>query len=89
MITLLLFLLYALKFLFTEISATDYISDIHGLDMQCFFDTPGLTLTKGGYPHRDVKVRVESVWSAIDLYDVLIVIFDVHRHLNRLVTSCI
>uniref|UniRef100_A0A7N0T799 Era-type G domain-containing protein n=1 Tax=Kalanchoe fedtschenkoi TaxID=63787 RepID=A0A7N0T799_KALFE len=53
----------------------------------CFFDTPGLMLTKGGYPHKDMKVRVESVWSAVELYDVLIVIFDVHRHLTRLVTS--
>ncbi|KAK1393652.1 GTP-binding protein ERG [Heracleum sosnowskyi] len=49
----------------------------------CFFDTPGLILNRGGYPSKDIKVRVECAWSAIDLYDVLIVIFDVHRHLNR------
>ncbi|WOG81550.1 hypothetical protein DCAR_0100701 [Daucus carota subsp. sativus] len=49
----------------------------------CFFDTPGLTLNRGGYPSKDIKVRVECAWSAIDLYDVLIVIFDVHRHLTR------
>lgn len=49
----------------------------------CFFDTPGLTLNRGGYPSKDIKVRVECAWSAISLYDVLIVIFDVHRHLNR------
>ncbi|KAE9453639.1 hypothetical protein C3L33_14466, partial [Rhododendron williamsianum] len=38
-----------------------------------------------GFPYKeDIKVRVESAWSSVDLYDVLIVIFDVHRHLNRL-----
>lgn len=57
--------------------------------VQCFFDTPGLTLNRGGYPSKDIKVRVECAWSAIDLYDVLIVIFDVHRHLNRLVLVCV
>ncbi|KAG5523110.1 hypothetical protein RHGRI_035052 [Rhododendron griersonianum] len=37
-----------------------------------------------GFPNKeDIKVRVESAWSSVDLYDVLIVIFDVHRHLNR------
>ncbi|GFY98064.1 GTP-binding family protein [Actinidia rufa] len=51
--------------------------------MQCFFDTPGLTLNRGGFPYNDMKVRVESAWSSVGLYDVLIVIFDVHRHLNR------
>ncbi|KAL8101428.1 GTP-binding protein ERG [Apium graveolens] len=49
----------------------------------CFFDTPGLILNRGGYPSKDIKVRVECAWSAIGLYDILIVIFDVHRHLNR------
>ncbi|OWM85727.1 hypothetical protein CDL15_Pgr029150 [Punica granatum] len=49
----------------------------------CFFDTPGLMLTNSGLPHKDMKVRVESAWSTIGLFDVLIVIFDVHRHLNR------
>ncbi|KAL7197875.1 hypothetical protein ACSBR2_020404 [Camellia fascicularis] len=49
----------------------------------CFFDTPGLMLKKSGFPHNDMKVRVESAWSSVDLYDVLIIIFDVHRHLNR------
>lgn len=53
--------------------------------MQCFFDTPGLMLNCKGYPYRDVKSRVESAWSSIGLYEVLIVIFDVHRHLTRLV----
>ncbi|KAK9133811.1 hypothetical protein Scep_013339 [Stephania cephalantha] len=49
----------------------------------CFFDTPGLMLKTGGYPYRtDVRVRVESAWSSIDLYDVLIVLFDVNRHLS-------
>ncbi|KAF8412666.1 hypothetical protein HHK36_000634 [Tetracentron sinense] len=49
----------------------------------CFFDTPGIILKSGGYPCKtDVKVRVESAWSSVSLYDVLIVIFDVHRHLN-------
>ncbi|XP_057976231.1 GTP-binding protein ERG [Malania oleifera] len=49
----------------------------------CFFDTPGLTLKRSGYPYNDMKVRVQSAWSSVDLYDVLIVIFDVHRHMNR------
>lgn len=49
----------------------------------CFFDTPGLMLKKSGYPSRDTKAQIESAWSSINLYDVLIVIFDVHRHLTR------
>ncbi|XP_057445103.1 GTP-binding protein ERG [Lotus japonicus] len=49
----------------------------------CFFDTPGLMLNCGGFPYRDVKARVESAWSSVNLYEVLIVIFDVHRHLTR------
>lgn len=51
--------------------------------MQCFFDTPGLMLNCGGFPYRDVKARVESAWSSVNLYEVLIVMFDVHRHLTR------
>ncbi|CAJ1932731.1 unnamed protein product [Sphenostylis stenocarpa] len=49
----------------------------------CFFDTPGLMLNYGGFLYRDVKVRVESGWSSVNLYEVLIVIFDVHRHITR------
>ncbi|CAK7356424.1 unnamed protein product [Dovyalis caffra] len=49
----------------------------------CFFDTPGLMVNNRGYPYKDVKTRVESAWSTVDLYDVLMVIFDVHRHLTR------
>ncbi|THU56320.1 hypothetical protein C4D60_Mb11t16030 [Musa balbisiana] len=49
----------------------------------CFFDTPGLMIGHHGYPYRtDVKVRVESAWSSIGLYDLLIMMFDVHRHLT-------
>lgn len=48
----------------------------------CFFDTPGLMLGHHGLPYRDVTVRVESAWSSINLYDLLIVMFDVNRHLN-------
>uniref|UniRef100_A0A0D9X5F3 GTP-binding protein ERG n=1 Tax=Leersia perrieri TaxID=77586 RepID=A0A0D9X5F3_9ORYZ len=48
----------------------------------CFFDTPGLMLGHHGLPHRDVTVRVESAWSSINLYDLLIVMFDVNRHLQ-------
>ncbi|XP_006659933.2 GTP-binding protein ERG [Oryza brachyantha] len=48
----------------------------------CFFDTPGLMLGHHGLPHRDVTVRVESAWSSINLYDLLIVMFDVNRHLK-------
>ncbi|XP_030550681.2 GTP-binding protein ERG [Rhodamnia argentea] len=49
----------------------------------CFFDTPGLTLTCSGFPHKDLKARVESAWSAVKLYDVLVILFDVQRHLSR------
>ncbi|XP_016560255.1 GTP-binding protein ERG [Capsicum annuum] len=49
----------------------------------CFFDTPGLMLKKSGFPHKDMKARIESAWRSIDLYDVLIVIFDAHRHLTK------
>ncbi|KAJ0750572.1 putative GTP binding domain, P-loop containing nucleoside triphosphate hydrolase [Helianthus annuus] len=52
----------------------------------CFFDTPGLIMRSSGLPKSDVKVRVESAWSSIDLYDTLVVIFDVHRHLTRFIT---
>ncbi|KAJ3693512.1 hypothetical protein LUZ60_008992 [Juncus effusus] len=49
----------------------------------CFFDTPGLLIGHHGYPYRtDVKVRVESAWNTINLYDLLIVIFDVNRHIS-------
>lgn len=48
----------------------------------CFFDTPGLMLKKSGFPSADMKFRVKSAWSSVNLYDVLIVIFDVHRHLK-------
>ncbi|KAF0899511.1 hypothetical protein E2562_019994 [Oryza meyeriana var. granulata] len=48
----------------------------------CFFDTPGLMLGHHGLPHRDITVRVESAWSSINLYDLLIVMFDVNRHLK-------
>ncbi|XP_022762591.1 GTP-binding protein ERG isoform X2 [Durio zibethinus] len=49
----------------------------------CFFDTPGLMFNGRGYLYKDMKVRVESAWSSVNLYDVLMVIFDVHRHLTR------
>ncbi|XP_004295512.1 PREDICTED: GTP-binding protein ERG [Fragaria vesca subsp. vesca] len=49
----------------------------------CFFDTPGLSINTRGIPYKDFKARVESTWSSVNLYDVLIVIFDVHRHLTR------
>ncbi|RVX02631.1 GTP-binding protein ERG [Vitis vinifera] len=53
----------------------------------CFFDTPGLMLKSSGYPYSDMRARVESAWSSVGLYDVLIVIFDVHRHLSRSITQ--
>ncbi|XP_076914571.1 GTP-binding protein ERG-like [Bidens hawaiensis] len=56
---------------------------IKGKTQICFFDTPGLIMRSSGLPKSDVKVRVESAWSSIDLYDTLVVIFDVHRHLTR------
>ncbi|XP_024635801.2 GTP-binding protein ERG [Medicago truncatula] len=49
----------------------------------CFFDTPGLVLNCSGFPYKDAKARVESAWSSVNLYEVLIVIFDVHRHITR------
>ncbi|GLT52384.1 hypothetical protein SLA2020_257310 [Shorea laevis] len=49
----------------------------------CFFDTPGLILKKNGLPGKDIRIRMESAWSSVDLYDLLIVIFDVHRHITR------
>ncbi|XP_050229910.1 GTP-binding protein ERG [Mercurialis annua] len=49
----------------------------------CFFDTPGLMLKSNGFTYKDVKARVENAWSAVDLYDMLMVVFDVHRHLTR------
>ncbi|KAF1002219.1 GTP-binding protein ERG-like [Apium graveolens] len=49
---------------------------------KCFFETPGLILKRGGYRSKDIKVWVECAWSENGLYDILIVIFDVHRHLN-------
>ncbi|KAK3032128.1 hypothetical protein RJ639_035938 [Escallonia herrerae] len=55
----------------------------------CFFDTPGLLLKGSATPYNDMKVRFQSAWSSIDLYDVLIVIFDVHRHLNRFGILCL
>lgn len=54
-----------------------------GNTQMCFFDTPGLMIGHNGHPYRtDVRVRVESAWSSIDFYDLVIVIFDVHRHLS-------
>ncbi|CAI9291447.1 unnamed protein product [Lactuca saligna] len=49
----------------------------------CFFDTPGLIMRTNGLPKSDIRVRVESALSSVDLYDTLLVIFDVHRHLIR------
>ncbi|CAN6872138.1 hypothetical protein Bca4012_076724 [Brassica carinata] len=48
----------------------------------CFFDTPGLMLKKSGYGYKDIKARVQNAWTSVDLFDVLIVMFDVHRHLT-------
>ncbi|CAI9109000.1 OLC1v1008728C4 [Oldenlandia corymbosa var. corymbosa] len=54
-----------------------------GVTQICFFDTPGLMLRKSGFPYNDIKVRMESAWSSISLFDVLLVIFDVDRHIKR------
>ncbi|KAK6933475.1 GTP binding domain, partial [Dillenia turbinata] len=48
-----------------------------------FFYMPGLMLKNNGYPHSSMRVRVQGAWSSVDLYDVLLVLFDVHRHLKR------
>ncbi|KAI3939475.1 hypothetical protein MKW98_022343, partial [Papaver atlanticum] len=56
----------------------------NGNTQMCFFDTPGLMLRSGGHPCKtDVGVRVESAWSSVNLYDVLMVVFDVYRHLSK------
>ena len=64
------------------------VSDVCVLEqnLQCFFDTPGLMLKKSGYGYKDIKARVQNAWTSVDLFDVLIVMFDVHRHLTWLVT---
>lgn len=55
-----------------------------GNTQMCFFDTPGLMLRSSGHPCKtDVGVRVESAWSSVNLYDVLMVVFDVYRHLSK------
>ncbi|KAJ8758734.1 hypothetical protein K2173_000455 [Erythroxylum novogranatense] len=54
-----------------------------GETQMCFFDTPGLMLRISGHPYKDIKTRVECAWSGFELYDVLMVLFDVHRHLTR------
>ncbi|RZC68761.1 hypothetical protein C5167_031944 [Papaver somniferum] len=57
---------------------------IASVEMKCFFDTPGLMLRSSGHPCKtDVGVRVESAWSSVNLYDVLMVVFDVYRHLSK------
>ncbi|AQK58807.1 hypothetical protein ZEAMMB73_Zm00001d053128 [Zea mays] len=48
--------------------------------------TDWLMLGHHGFPYRDVTVPVESAWSSINLYDLLIVMFDVNRHLNLLIS---
>ncbi|KAL3616706.1 hypothetical protein CASFOL_039100 [Castilleja foliolosa] len=40
-------------------------------------------LKKNGFPYNDIKVRNESALSSLNLYDVLIVIFDIHSHITR------
>ncbi|KAI3914531.1 hypothetical protein MKW98_011592 [Papaver atlanticum] len=56
----------------------------NGNTQMCFLDTPGLMLRSGGHPCKsDVVVRVESAWSSLNLYDVLMVVFDVYRHLSK------
>ncbi|KAI3960532.1 hypothetical protein MKW98_022005 [Papaver atlanticum] len=56
----------------------------NGNTQMCFFDTPGLMLRSGGHPCKsDVGVRVEIAWGSGNLYDVLMVVFDVYRHLSK------
>ncbi|KAI3980365.1 hypothetical protein MKX01_003904 [Papaver californicum] len=55
-----------------------------GNTQMCYFDTPGLMLRGSGNPCKtDIGVRVESGWSSVNLYDVLMVVFDVYRHLSK------
>ncbi|KAL0352652.1 UNVERIFIED_CONTAM: GTP-binding protein ERG, partial [Sesamum angustifolium] len=51
----------------------------------CFFDTPGLMLKKSGFPYNDIKVRNESAWSSVNLYDVLIVFLIPDSRVVRLI----
>lgn len=72
------------------LSLDDVIPTIYltGLSAGVFSDTPGITQRRIGFPYKeDIKVRVETAWSSVDLYNVLIVIFDVHRNLNRLISD--
>lgn len=68
-----------------EICRLRYLISVFETTLQCFFDTPGLMLKKSGYGYKDIKTRVQNAWTSVDLFDVLIVMFDVHRHLMRLV----
>ncbi|MCH96144.1 GTP-binding ERG-like protein, partial [Trifolium medium] len=61
-------------------SEIHYFSHDLSVSLCCFMI--GLTLNYAGFPYRDVKARVESAWSSVNLYEVLIVIFDVHRHIT-------
>ncbi|XVE48437.1 hypothetical protein DITRI_Ditri01bG0002300 [Diplodiscus trichospermus] len=68
----------------TNTTTHEVLGVMTGGDTQiCFFDTPGLMLESSGHLYKDIKIRVESAWSSVNLYDVLMVIFDVHRHLTR------
>lgn len=71
--------------LFTSITYYKHPHLIIFFDEQCFFDTPGLIMRTNGLPKSDIRVRVESALSSVDLYDTLLVIFDVHRHLIRFI----
>ncbi|KAK4798326.1 hypothetical protein SAY86_030652 [Trapa natans] len=61
-----------------------YAYDILGLQFSrfyvCFASFLSMIFT-AGFPIK--KVRVENAWSTIGLFDVLIVMFDTHRHLTR------
>jgi GTP-binding protein Era len=49
-----------------------------------FFDTPGVMLSSSGRPYStDVTQRSESAWRSLFLYDVLLVMIDARRHLER------
>ncbi|XP_078433327.1 GTP-binding family protein isoform X1 [Wolffia australiana] len=55
----------------------------HAAHQSTLTSSKWLMIGHHGYPYKnDVKIRVESAWKYLDCYDILIVLFDVHRHLT-------
>ncbi|KAL5175935.1 GTP-binding protein ERG [Glycine soja] len=52
-------------------------------------DALGLMLNCGGFPYRDVNVRVESAWSSINFYEVLILDSRVMQLIKRIIARSV